>query len=624
MNEPNELDFPRYFGAQLHCHSSIEGPASIGAHCFEAKRAGVDVVWLTDHDTRIALCSGGPFIERFEFSAPELMTTVERLTPSGTAQRFVGWNVLRRDEGLARAALTLSREHAYAGEQSMCVAAAAGSENSANGAGQAAGAGKDTGEGSDADWQYYVVEFKADAKLHGRPLLAGATVGIAVRLETAPSADAEAWVDLVLSEQPPDLRQARLRYLLTPSAAAPDSGQDHPPEEAGRYRTYTRARLTPAHEWVRHQLRPAGDASGDGLGGADNALTGLRVGVRLRCGAHLRLYVGELTITHEYAGDALHARQRALARELGEQHGVVCHVAQEISMAGQHKNAWGSRLPLLDYAARPSGFTHEHAIAWVRQHCVPFSLNHPFSKYNRVEMDDAARERALTQLIETYTATRASGANSLEVGFPAGRHGFDLDHYLRLWDALVAQGIYILGTGSSDAHSARVGWQNGNNFATYIRADTPDEDSLLAGLRCGDVYVADPVRFRSRLSFSDRAGHHMGQVVALDGNQEPGAQEVVLALDRARPRWELCWVVDGVRHSPIPLPEGTSQHRLRLDTSRSTFVRAEIWDRSVDASGIEAARSNGSVTGRCIALTNPICYHRGPRPEDVPAERLVA
>src|SRR5213083_1290119 len=27
--EPSE--FPRYVGAQLHCHSSIEGPASIGA-----------------------------------------------------------------------------------------------------------------------------------------------------------------------------------------------------------------------------------------------------------------------------------------------------------------------------------------------------------------------------------------------------------------------------------------------------------------------------------------------------------------------------------------------------------------------------------------------------------------
>ncbi|HEY8200094.1 MAG TPA: hypothetical protein VII47_01935, partial [Actinomycetota bacterium] len=61
--------FPRYVGAQLHCHSSIEGPASIGAHCYEAARAGVDVVWLTDHDTRISLSIGGPFIDRFDFEA---------------------------------------------------------------------------------------------------------------------------------------------------------------------------------------------------------------------------------------------------------------------------------------------------------------------------------------------------------------------------------------------------------------------------------------------------------------------------------------------------------------------------------------------------------------------------
>src|SRR5436190_12491870 len=75
--EPSE--FPRYVGAQLHCHSSIEGPASIGAHCYEAARAGVEVVWLTDHDTRTSLCIGGPFVDRFDFEAPELTTRVARL-----------------------------------------------------------------------------------------------------------------------------------------------------------------------------------------------------------------------------------------------------------------------------------------------------------------------------------------------------------------------------------------------------------------------------------------------------------------------------------------------------------------------------------------------------------------
>src|SRR5688572_31673508 len=44
------------------------------------------------------------------------------------------------------------------------------------------------------------------------------------------------------------------------------------------------------------------------------------------------------------------ARQRELAGELAAKHGVVCHIAQEISWAGQHKNAWGIGVPLLDYA----------------------------------------------------------------------------------------------------------------------------------------------------------------------------------------------------------------------------------------------------------------------------------
>ncbi len=61
--------------------------------------------------------------------------------------------------------------------------------------------------------------------MHGRPL-SEATIGLALFLESPPApADAEAWLDLVLSEQPPDLRQARLRYLV---AGEPEG---HRPEE---------------------------------------------------------------------------------------------------------------------------------------------------------------------------------------------------------------------------------------------------------------------------------------------------------------------------------------------------------------------------------------------------------
>src|SRR5689334_1745937 len=115
-------NFPRYVNAQLHCHSSIEGPASIGAHCYEAHRAGVEVVWLTDHDTRIALTAGGPFIDRFDFEAPDLVTTVERTaTGGGIVHRNVGWHVLRRDPELTCAEASLTRARCYTGSQSLCL-----------------------------------------------------------------------------------------------------------------------------------------------------------------------------------------------------------------------------------------------------------------------------------------------------------------------------------------------------------------------------------------------------------------------------------------------------------------------------------------------------------------------
>ena len=153
--------FPRYVAAQLHCHSSIEGPASIGAHCYEAARAGVEVVWLTDHDTRISLCIGGPFLEGFDFESPALTRSVERAASGGkVVQRRVGWHVLRQDEDLAGCRAALSRERCYRGTQSLCLEASAGATDDA--------------------WRSLVLEFKADAKLHSRPLLAGPTVGLAV------------------------------------------------------------------------------------------------------------------------------------------------------------------------------------------------------------------------------------------------------------------------------------------------------------------------------------------------------------------------------------------------------------------------------------------------------------
>ncbi len=601
-------DFPHYVSAQLHCHSSIEGPASIGAHCYEARRAGVDVVWLTDHDTRISLCIGGPFVDRFDFEAPELTARVARVKQGGQAGEIgVGWQVSHRDPALEGGA-ALSRETCFAGTQSLRLDAAV--------ARSADEASPDVPE----DWQSLFLDFRADSKMHSRPLLAGVRVALAVRLEEASPHDAEAWLDLTLTEQPPDLRQSRLRYLLHGSDA------DHAPHPVhdDRYRIRTISLAAPSGEWVRHEIDPARDAEPDGLGGIDNAMTGLRLVVRVRRSGNIRLYVDDLTIRHERAGNELHARQRAHAKELAALHGVTCHVAQEISWAGQHKNAWGSAAPLMDYAGCPGGFSHADGVAWAKRHGVPFSLNHPFSHYKLDPNDTAARDVELERRVAEYTEHRAYGATTLEVGFPAGRHHFPLVDYLRLWDGLSRAGVVISGSGSSDAHSARVGWQNGNNFATRIRASSTEEDVLLAGLRSGNFYPADPVRFRSRLWLRDSAGHRMGQVVPLSG--DAGPLEALVTLGAAEPHWQLCWVVDGERQAPIALGAGLVTQRLPVAPSRSgpTFVRAEIWDPTLLPDGAPRETPVDDPTrGRCLALTNPIWYFPGTVPADIAPERLA-
>jgi len=587
---PAAPPFDRYVSAQLHCHSSIEGPASIGAHCYEAARAGVDVVWITDHDTRISLTIGGPFVDRFDFESPEIWSTVERLKQGGRAGAIgVGWSVAHQDPDLKGGA-SLTRDTCYRGTQSLRLEGAATSDA----------------------WQYLMLDFRADSKMHSRPLFAGARLGLALRLDEATDpANAEAWLDLTLTEQPPDLKQARLRYFIS---GDPASHQPHPTHDEERYRLRLLS-LTPAPgAWARHEIDPGNDADhaaldGHSLGGLDNALSGVRLVIRVRRGGHVRFHVDDLTISHDAAGNALRTRQRALAHTLAQKHGITCHVGQEISWAGQHKNAWGVGVPLLDYSATPGGFTHEHGVDWARRHGGVFSLNHPFNKYgSATDLDDPQRDQILEDMLQTYVGNGASGANTLEVGFPAGRHNFPLDYYFRLWDGLSRAGIVIAGSGSSDAHSARVGWQTGNNFATYIRADCTGEDALLAGLRARDFYPADPIRFRSPLSFVDDAGHRMGEAVVAANAEE---REALLDLESARRHWFLAWVLNGERQRLIPLRDGRVTETLRFSPTadKPTWVRAEIWDPTFAADGtpLDTAASN-PLHGRCIAFTNPIWY----------------
>ena len=592
--EHEPAPFDRYVSAQLHCHSSIEGPASIGAHLHEAKRAGVDVVWITDHDTRISLTIGGPFVDRFDFESPEIWSSVERVKQGGRAGRIgVGWSVTHQDAGFAGGP-SLTKETCYRGTQSLRLEGAVASDALAT----------DVHE-----WQYLMLDFRADSKMHSRPLFAGARLGLAVRLDEATDQDAEAWLDLTLTEQPPDLKQGRLRYFLW---GDPGSHQIHRLDQ-----TY-RVRPLPLHSapgaWTRHEIDPGKDAEsvgldGHALGGVDNALTGVRLVVRVRRGGRVLLHVDDLTISHEAAGNELRTRQRAIAHRLAEHHGLTCHVAQEISWAGQHKNAWGIGVPLLDYAATPGGFSHAHGVEWARTHGGVFSLNHPFNKYSKdVDIQDTQRDQILEEMIQTYVGSGASGANTLEVGFPAGRHNFPLDYYFRLWDGLSRAGIVIAGSGSSDAHSARVGWQNGNNFATHIRANSTDEEALLAGLRARDLYPADPIRFRSRLAFTDDAGHRMGEAVSVSGVEECEAR---LTLESAKPQWFLVWVLNGARRPPVQLREGGTTETLRFSTQpdKPTWVRAEIWDPTYATDGTPLDVPVGDpLRGRCIAFTNPIWY----------------
>ena len=58
-----------YKSVFCHLHSICEGPASVAWNCYAAKKAGVDMVWISDHDSRIP--AQWPIINELDFYLKE-------------------------------------------------------------------------------------------------------------------------------------------------------------------------------------------------------------------------------------------------------------------------------------------------------------------------------------------------------------------------------------------------------------------------------------------------------------------------------------------------------------------------------------------------------------------------
>ena len=559
----------KYFGQPMHIHSCYQPGGSMEGQMYNAAKLGLQYTWFTDHDNRI---SGQQYqVERFDFEQEALYCEDE----SGRSQGF------KLPEGEQLSA-QLTQEDCYCGTRCMKLTASA----------------KEDG------WNGGRVAFSASSKRHSGSLLMGITLKVAAKCDW--NENTRVIFDVQLSERPPEYACAHVQYVLGST------------EGLGNQPHTVVIPLKPVEGWHSYTLHLSEDvqsaeAVAQDVGGLDNALATFSVYLESKKGT-AQAFIDEYIIDREKRGQSVREKQQQVASEIGKKYGITPFVGTEISAAGfMHKNCFSTKVPIIPYYNYPDfEITHEEGIAWVKEHGGIFALNHPFERFKHDEMTEDGLEPRLEQLAQEFIENKAWGATLMEVGFPLGRHGFDLSYYPRLWDKLTKAGIFITGYGCSDSHSNTWGWFGLNNFATWIgvpqeEAEPVCEDAFVLGMKQGRAYCGDPVFLKGQADLETDTGLHMGDVLVTENAEQ--SHVVKFTYTQAQKGWKFRFVENGeiVAETVVDNENFAFTYTMKPNC-QIHFIRGEMYNEE----------------GRCILLTNPIFVNRKDLGEvAVPKERLI-
>lgn len=508
----------------MHLHSIHQPGASMEGHIYNAHTLGMKYIRFTDHDTRLGHDKRS--VNGFDFTKGML----EYETDAGVT---CGWEAVGDcAPSISDAALKFST----------------------------------SGRGG--------IKFYTSGKKHSRALLSDVTLELTIKQELAHGA--RLLIDVVLSQRPPDHKEAHLLYIIGESTESDHKHYAVIPLEASADGSY-KLEITKDAESLPQ------------IGGLDNAFGTVSIIIEGEGSLSISLF----EISSIYERDDLISRQRELADEIGAKYGIKPFVTTEISGAGQHKNCFSTSVPVLDYSK--GKITADMAISHVLSHGGIFSYNHPFesSKYKRVPFTREELDGIVRYESETLAENRVWGASLMEVGFPMGRGLFTLDDHLRLWDNLALSGVFITGYGDSDSHKSHAAWFSGNNFASWIGVDDSleypiTEEVFNDAMVKGRVYMGDPVLFSGDVSLSC-LGAEIGSVVEHSGESFP----IRLIIPKA----ENTDVIRLIRSGDCILEEHPKDGQLEITVEITPdadieFIRAEMYN----------------ADGRCIMLTNPIYF----------------
>jgi hypothetical protein len=243
------------------------------------------------------------------------------------------------------------------------------------------------------------------------------------------------------------------------------------------------------------------------------------------------------------------------------------------------------------------------------------SYNHPFGTAHPALLPAAQQDAMRASVAASVLGDRAMGCDILEVGYPS-RGGVDLDHHAQVWDVCSRNGIFLTGTGVSDDHSGTDWFGQDSNFVTWAYAGSRDMDDLLPALGAGNVFFGNPALFTGTIGLIVDGAAHMGSVTVSSALK----RNVRVVADRL-PAGSVVRVVQGTVDGvgPSVSEPGTTSYEipasqfsrgyqdLKIDTRAPRFVRVEV----------------RSAAGDAIALSNPVWLLRDDPAGGIPTHRRV-
>jgi hypothetical protein len=547
----------------MHIHGPFsEGAASFEAHLHQARSLGVDLVWWTDHDWRVA---AHDYRQVIHFD--------------GTTEldNDMAWTWTARTEGvLATAAATFVDAPHSADDPGRAL------RLSARGAASAGGA-------------YWMIGSAWNSTYH--TCVADTVLTVDVLPEQA-GADAVLLVQTKLSHHPARGEQPAGEYVL-------------------RYRigdvaepAYTSLGLlgvvdlpAAAGSWTRLTLRLADDIARlwPDLVAADNSIRGLRVGVAAGAGWQASFVVDRLTFERArregQAGEDL--RAEVLQRYDDEYADVKHYRAYEISLV-RHLNWYGGDQTLPAFPSPPVRDDDPAAAAamvrFLRAHGGIVCWNHP--------MDVATREELATLMIQRNKL----GADLVEIGRDP------LDDLLWVYDVAARNALFFTAVGSSDDHDG-IDWLAApERWLTYAWAPSRRRTDVVPALRRGAAWFVDPLSYRGSLDLHVEGRAAMGAVYltklssvrvdAVATALPPGSVLEVITGKADRPGVRRLAPSVTVRRVPAASVI-SGRYRLTVRPGTGVYVRTQV--RLPD--------------NRLVGVSNPVWFLPAAPPAGVPSDR---